>query len=436
MITAMPRCLVVADDVTGANATGVLLKKNGFETYTVLSAAHAADAAIAGCDCLTIATESRSIPAEEAYAKVKDVLEQVAGDGIKLYSKRIDSTLRGNLGRETDAFLDVLGDGYIAACVPCFPSSGRVLAGGYMFVKGVLLHRSEAAADPKNPITTSNAAALFRRQTHYPVCHISLDDITKGADHLAEVIGARTADGARILIFDSVNQDDIETVATALIQAGVKFFAVDPGVFTAAAARRLIPVQTAKDAGKVLCAIGSVNDVARVQATNLLGRLNVFNVYIEIPELLEGGERCEAEISRVAGAILSGCGDYGICSVIGSGIRPDGHVDFAPYMKKSGLDMQGLSERINRAVAETAYRVLKGDARFRGIYSTGGDITAAINRRLGVSGLKLLDEVVPLACYGEIAGGEFPGLKFISKGGMVGDDDAMIKCVQYLLDRI
>ena len=30
----MAQVLVIADDLTGANATGVLLKKNGFDTYT------------------------------------------------------------------------------------------------------------------------------------------------------------------------------------------------------------------------------------------------------------------------------------------------------------------------------------------------------------------------------------------------------------------
>ena len=32
----MPKCIVIADDLTGANATGVLLKKNGFDTLTLL----------------------------------------------------------------------------------------------------------------------------------------------------------------------------------------------------------------------------------------------------------------------------------------------------------------------------------------------------------------------------------------------------------------
>lgn len=33
----MVKCVVVADDLTGANATGVLLKKQGYTTSTILN---------------------------------------------------------------------------------------------------------------------------------------------------------------------------------------------------------------------------------------------------------------------------------------------------------------------------------------------------------------------------------------------------------------
>ena len=32
----MPQCVVIADDLTGANATGVLLKKMNYKAYTVM----------------------------------------------------------------------------------------------------------------------------------------------------------------------------------------------------------------------------------------------------------------------------------------------------------------------------------------------------------------------------------------------------------------
>ena len=33
----MSQCVVIADDLTGANATGVLLKKMNYEAYTVMN---------------------------------------------------------------------------------------------------------------------------------------------------------------------------------------------------------------------------------------------------------------------------------------------------------------------------------------------------------------------------------------------------------------
>ncbi|MBM6968595.1 four-carbon acid sugar kinase family protein [Pseudoramibacter alactolyticus] len=42
----------------------------------------------------------------------------------------MDSTLHGNLGSETDAMLDTLGDDYTAIVVPFTPASGRVTIGG------------------------------------------------------------------------------------------------------------------------------------------------------------------------------------------------------------------------------------------------------------------------------------------------------------------
>ena len=64
------------------------------------------------------------------------------------------------------------------------------------------------------------------------------------------------------------------------------------------------------------------------------------------------------------------------------------------------------------------------------------NLTAAINRQMGTVGLRLLDEVVPLAGYGELIGGEFSGMRFISKGGMVGDEKAMATCARYLREKI
>lgn len=432
----MAKVIVVADDLTGANATGVLLKKNGFDTFTVLDVADCGDPALTGCDCLVVPTESRAIDPGEAYDRVKGALEKLKGDGVMLYAKRIDSTLRGNLGSETDAFLDVLGPDYIAVCVPCFPSSGRVLVGGYLLVNGIPLQKTEVAKDPKNPITTSSAKQLYQAQSRYPLETIHLDDIAKGAKSLAARMTRAVEGGARILVCDSVSMEDMETIVDALVEAKIKFIPVDPGVFTAVSAKRILPKTRTVGAGKVLMVIGSVNGVARAQVKELLSDLEVGHVQLDVAEILESEERRKAEAARVTKALLDRAEEYEYLAVIGSGIDPEKQLPFEPYLEKYHCTVEELSCIIGDAFAEAAVNILRGNGAFRAIYSTGGDITAAINRKMGTVGLRLLDEVVPLAGYGELIGGEFTGMKFISKGGMVGNEKAMVTCARYLREKI
>jgi uncharacterized protein YgbK (DUF1537 family) len=60
----------------------------------------------------------------------------------------------------------------------------------------------------------------------------------------------------------------------------------------------------------------------------------------------------------------------------------------------------------------------------------------AVCKRINSAALKLLGEVLPLAAYGEIVGGGHNGLKIVTKGGMVGDADALVSCIRYLTEKL
>ena len=126
----MAHCVVIADDLTGGNATGVLFRKSGYEANTVLNLAAVDPALLESSDCVIYPTDSRGVSPEEAYERVRKACEILAGENVKIYTHRIDSTLRGNLGSETDAMLDFLGEEYIAVAAPCFPATARVVSGG------------------------------------------------------------------------------------------------------------------------------------------------------------------------------------------------------------------------------------------------------------------------------------------------------------------
>lgn len=432
----MPQCVVIADDLTGANATGVLITKLNYSSYTVMNTERLELSKLSQSDCILYPTDSRAVEPQIAYNRVYNVAKLLKNDNVKVYSKRIDSTLRGNLGSETDALLDALDNQAIAMVVPCFPEAKRILVGGYLLVNTVPLHRTEAATDPKNPVKTSLAQKLYEEQSRYPVASIYVNDLMLGKEHLVRKILEYKAMGIRIIIFDSISQEDMDLIAEAVIESRVNFIAVDPGSFTATITRKLVVPLNLKNRYKILATVGSVNPVAKTQMDELFLSQKVYNVFVHTRELLESESRRNAEIDRVVNDITNNCEAYEICSVIGDGIMPENRIDFLPYAERFHCTSDDVSNLINSALAEITYQILKKTDAFQGIYTSGGDITVAVSKKFNTAGIRLLDEVVPLAAYGEFIAGEFEGLKVVTKGGMAGDKYAMITCMRFLKERL
>ena len=410
----MAQCVVIADDLTGANATGVLLKKLRFTAYTVMNAERLDLKLLSDTDCIVYPTDSRAVDAEIAYNRVYNVVKLLKDNNIKLYTKRIDSTLRGNLGSETDAFLDV--------------------AGGYMLVNTVPLHKTEVALDPKTPIHTSYVQDLFKEQSKYPVASLQINDIMLGKEHIAEKIKEYKHLGVRILIFDCISNEDLDTIADGVIKSKVPFIAVDPGTFTAALSRKLMKQKEGNS--KVLITIGSVNGVAKMQVDELLLAQKVLPVFVNVKELVEGEERRTAEMNRVVEEVLNSGRNHEVCAVIGNGILPENRIDLTVYARRFYVEKEDISNLINDSFAEITYQILLRNQEFKGLYSSGGDITVAISKKFNSAGIRLLGEVVPLAAYGEFIGGVFEGLKVVTKGGMAGDKNALNQCIHYLKEQL
>ncbi|WBW49384.1 four-carbon acid sugar kinase family protein [Peptoniphilus equinus] len=432
----MSECIVIADDLTGGNATGVLLKKMNYRAHTVLNLSAIDPIKLAECECVIYPTNSRGLDAQAAYDRVYEACETLASKDVRLYSHRIDSTLRGNLGSETDAMLDVLGEDYIAVCAPCFPATARIVCGGYMLVGGVPLHKTNIAFDPKTPVNISEVAELFRRQSRYGVVSVRLKELMAGKHHLADVINAHVEAGHRIICFDCISQEDLDLIADACIESGRNIVAVDPGVFTTTLARKLIVPRDKQVNSRILAVVGSVNPNARTQIEALWLAQITHRVMIETKKLLESETARQHEIDRVIEDVMSGCRQQQVTTIVSDGIYPENRLDFTLYMKKLQCSLDEVTAIINSAFAQITYEIFKQEPSFRAMYTSGGDITVAVCERFGTVGLRLRDEVLPLAAYGKILGGAFDGVHIITKGGSQGGPDAINLCITYLKEKL
>lgn len=420
---------IIADDLTGANATAALLSTRGFTTMTCLDN-H--DKQQERFDVVSFSTDSRSVSYAEAYQRVAECVARINPDRT-LISKRIDSTLRGNLGAEVDAVIDSFPH-LMAIVVPVYPTSGRICVGGSLLVDGIPLQNTAMRNDPKNPMLESSVPELFRQQTNKSVGYICLRDVLSGENTLVKKLQELYHRNIRIVIIDATTADDISQIAQAIQKAKIPCFCVDPGVFTAQLAWLRFS-SGRRRTNKVLLAIGSVSDLTQRQIKKLRYEREVYIETLSAENLIDFSLQPQSATQLVA-KLLDKTRTYDVIG-IDSVETPEHICKLETLAKKYGVDSHEASCMINRGIAEVVAQVLiKEKSPISGLYGSGGDVMVSITKRLKGSGVVLKDEVEPLTVYGKLVGGLSDGLPLITKGGFVGNDDTLIHCVDYLVTKV
>lgn len=400
----MPKMLVIADDLTGANDTGALLQRAGYNAIAsptgVIDPRYYRER-----DVLSVNIDSRAAVPGEARRRVTEAVRRYAEPGM-LFSKRIDSTLRGNVGSEIDGILDALPDGYRAVVVPSFPSAGRICVGGYILVYGTALEQSDAGKDPKTPIHCSQAVEIIEKMTKRPILHIPLKDVLAGSRRITEIL---TGSSQQIVVADAATQSDIQVLADGCVGAGIPFVCVDPGSFTLQVAKKVLGDKQ-QTSLKNLLVIGSRSGASRRQLDYFQEHRKTLTYSVDVENLLEHPQDEEQKALQFfrskSGAHLNLC----LTTVYSKPVCVDN-------------DM-GQAEAISRSLCCIAWHLLEL-FRFGLVYLCGGDIAKDFIDLTGAQGIDILDEVLPLAVYGKLIGGNANDLPVLTKGGMIGGDNAI-----------
>ncbi|MDN4071683.1 four-carbon acid sugar kinase family protein [Fictibacillus terranigra] len=423
------RIAVISDDLTGANATGVLLKKQGISTATILHGFSPQTAY--NYDAICIDTDSRYTPKHVAYQRVSELIGSLSGQGVELFCKRIDSTARGNIGGEIDACLDALGEDSVAVVLPSYPVSGRTTVGGYLLVYGTPVQETDVAKDPQAPLNESHVPSIISRQSSKPVATLEMSEVLQGAFKLSSLLQQKINEGSRIIVADAVNEEQIAAVAKAMASLDQTFVPVDPGPLTAAYVKE--KYNDAPFTPKILLTIGSCTKVTGRQIHHLAENLPLHTVTIDPLKLArdQDGERDE-EIAEGVEEGLRLLEDQSV--VLVTTFQKDAPLlDLQALAKEKHTTEASLAKRITDGLAIVSQRIIqKSRTSISGCFSSGGDVTASLCAAGKTHGIQLLDEVFPLAAYGRFIGGYLDGLPVVTKGGMVGSESAITDSVLFL----
>ena len=109
--------LILADDFTGALDTGVQFAACGIATRVVVG--EQVDLAASDAAVLVVDTETRHLPAAEAYAVIAKLTREAMSAGVFSIYKKTDSALRGTSAQSFQPCSKPAGS---AGCRSCRPS--------------------------------------------------------------------------------------------------------------------------------------------------------------------------------------------------------------------------------------------------------------------------------------------------------------------------
>ncbi|SDT18000.1 Uncharacterized conserved protein YgbK, DUF1537 family [Mucilaginibacter mallensis] len=148
--------VVIADDLTGAAELGGIGLRYDL-TVEIITAVNTGSKA----DLLIIATDTRSMPEEQALKEMETVTEKLKEINPDTIFKKVDSVLRGHVVSEIKVHLQKLGLGK-ALLVPANPAFGRTISNGRYFIKDKPIHLTSFAHDPEFAITSSRVQHMLR----------------------------------------------------------------------------------------------------------------------------------------------------------------------------------------------------------------------------------------------------------------------------------
>lgn len=420
---------IIADDLTGGTTVGVLMARSGINTSVYFSPDEMANSEQQ--DTLILTSDSRSLSPSLAQEAVRYCYNALEKSGAEHFSKRTDTTLRGQIGYEIDEMLSQMPDEVVAVMVPAMPQSNRIVVGGYSVIDGQALSKTAVAQDVLTPVTESHVPTLISKQSKHKVGQVDLASILAGKETLKDVLRGKKAEGCKIIICDSVNLEEITEIAEAVVELEWNVLAVDPGPFTQELAlargigNRKDEIHFSKDKysldirDKVIVVAGSATDITKKQ-------MNELNSYEEVtmisanPEQLLNNETAATEINRVHHLLKRELQNEDIKVAIIETAVSSPIVNLSEAEKQLGLEKGSASKKINIGLAEIVEKLLIDLDDISGIYLTGGDTMVTTLKSLGAIGIQLVDYVIPQTDLGRIIGGEYDGLITIGKGGLTG----------------
>ncbi|MBI4898941.1 MAG: four-carbon acid sugar kinase family protein [Actinobacteria bacterium] len=374
----MTRLVILADDLTGA-ADAVANLAQGRDVRLLLNS----ETTWPDCDVIALDTDTRYASPDEAAHRIAAAAGRAATAGTPVF-KKIDSTLRGNLGPELMAAAAVLGTGERPALIvasPAFPAVGRTMTGGVVLVDGV-------------PLDDDCGGSLPRRLRRDGITSVAVES---PGGQLCSTLARAYRGGTAAVVVDAESDHDLKDVLQASLEVDVPVLLVGSGGLARhydEAISGASPTVAGPMAGPTLIVLGSHAPIARSQAEQLVAG----GVPLVLSDSPNAGAQLAAGLAHSGAAVLMP--------------DPDAPVD------------PDRAHLVSARLAQVALPALAGVGT---LVVTGGETARAVLMHAGVDQLVVRGELEPGVVRSTVPG---RALSVVTKAGAFGDPGVLVRCVE------
>ena len=430
--------LVIADDFTGANDTGVALVEHGMAVCVRFDLTHCTKSE--GDRRASIySTDSRALNATEAAQSVRRVIQAALPtfSSRRWVFKKMDSTLRGNPGAETEAALMAL-DCPLAIVATAVPDLGRVVIEGLCYVNGCLLTDTEFGTDPKTPVNTASVGKRLAEQTALRQHHVSLHALR--ANDFQTQLTALVDAGIRIVIADSQTSEDLARLVQAAETLPFRPLLVGAsGLSQALASHCLSGIKTStpfevRRPAPVLAVVGSMSEAAAGQIAFALQHRSAALINIDVLMLFT--DRATQWLTQLSTQICSAI-EKGRHCIVSTCQNTDQRQYVAQFCQQNQISRQHMGNSIATFIGQLIQHVFqKIETRPGGVYLSGGDIALAVARALGATGFEIKGQIAGCVPWGYLQESQIECLPVMTKAGGFGHENTLLEVLRCVEEKL
>jgi len=422
---------IIADDLSGANDTGVKFAKKGYNAVVSITTNQSTFLIPDKIDVFVVDTETRELEERPARKKVKSILEKLSIDQDDFVYKKVDSTMRGNIGAEIEEIMKFLQKD-ICIFSPSFPSHQRVTIDSYLVVDQRPPGKGEYSSHQLNQEEYSFIPSILEKQTDFSIGQICLKDIAKGQGAILSKINELYKKGNKIIVLDSTMENHLKDI----FNSGFKFkgsvlFSGSAGLANHFPINNNRPEKLKANIenikSPVIVVAGSRNYIVGQQISYLKNSLNLPEIKIELEQAFSDRERLLENDTAKSIEFVNAGQDLLIYT---DSIYNERHSINKKLMVKYHLSFRELEIEIKKIFGKLAAEIIR-QTNARNLILTGGDVALGVCEELKINNMNILDELLPGIPLMS-ANDENRTLHIITKAGGFGKADTLYLLIKEL----